>query len=94
MNIDEAAGLMDLDLTLTLYWRDTGVSINGTTKKRITINPEQDDLLKKIWFPDIAIDQVMSFTSNFIHLETLKTPNSGEECEDCQGVPTLHSSPP
>ena len=91
MNIDEAAGLMDLDLTLTLYWRDTGVSINGTTKKRITINPEQDDILKKIWFPDIAIDQATSFTTSF---ETLNSPKSGEECEDCQGVPTLHSSPP
>ena len=69
MNIDEAAGLMDLDLTLTLYWRDTGVSINGTTKKRITINPEQDDILKKIWFPDIAIDQATSFTTSFRDFE-------------------------
>ena len=61
MNIDEAAGLMDLDLTLTLYWRDKRVFINGTTKKAITINPEQDDLLKNIWLPDIAIDQAVFF---------------------------------
>ena len=62
MNIDEAAGLMDLDLTLTLYWRDDKVSINSTStnKEKITINPEQDDLLKKIWCPDIAIDQANS----------------------------------
>ena len=61
MNIDEAAGLMDLDLTLTLYWRDDKLSINDTStnKEKITINPEQDDLLKKIWCPDIAIDQAL-----------------------------------
>ena len=63
MNIDEAAGLMDLDLTLTLYWRDDQLFINDTStrKEKITINPEQDDLLKKIWCPDIAIDQAKSF---------------------------------
>ena len=62
MNIDEAAGLMDLDLTLTLYWRDVQLFINETStrKEKITINPEQDDLLKKIWCPDIAIDQANS----------------------------------
>ena len=79
MNIDEAAGLMDLDLTLTLYWRDTGVSINGTTKKAITINPDQDDLLNKIWFPDIAIDQARSLLVPCQHhFETLKTPNQAK----------------
>ena len=65
MNIDEAAGLMDLDLTLTLYWRDTGVSLNDTVKKEITINPEQDNFLSNIWTPDIAIDQATFFTTSF-----------------------------
>ena len=64
MNIDEAAGLMDLDLTLTLYWRDTGVSLNDTVKKEITINPEQDNFLSNIWTPDIAIDQATFFTTS------------------------------
>ena len=63
MNIDEAAGLIDLDLTMTLYWRDPRVSINGTTNKAITINPEQDDLLDKIWFPDVTI-QATPFTKH------------------------------
>ena len=65
MNIGEAAGLMDLDLTLTLYWRDTGVSLNDTVKKEITINPEQDNFLSNIWTPDIAIDQATFFTTSF-----------------------------
>ena len=63
MNVDEARGFLDLDLTLTLYWEDTGVKIINTSRETVTINPDQDNILGHIWCPDVVVDQAMSFSS-------------------------------
>ena len=62
MNVDEAAGMMDLDLTLSLYWVDKGVKIVNMDKGMVTINPDQDKLQSQIWLPDICIAEVQQLS--------------------------------
>ena len=96
MNVDEAAGMMDLDLTLSLYWVDKGVKIVNMDKDMVTINPDQDKLQSQIWLPDICIAEVqyLSNTSNHDQGCIKLLVSAGEKCEDRQSVPRVHLAPP
>ena len=89
MNVDEAAGMMDLDLTLSLYWVDKGVKIVNMDKDMVTINPDQDKLQSQIWLPDICIAEVQQLSNTCKRDQgcTKLLVSAGEECEDRQSVP-------